>query len=295
MSGQPDTGSWSDSSPDAAPSAGRVTTSPLDPVPWPGGRSASPRPPRGEPGPKDAAARPGWRLTAWFPLPLRWPRLAWYQEILAVIAGDILYELIRALAPQHAAQAFHNAAVVTAAESQPVANAEVWFRAFTEGHPILLHIFNLYYTIFHMTVTVGVLVWLWWRRADQYARARTMLFGLTFGGLLIFWVFPVAPPRLVTPEAINALGTPAIAALDGGGIGSALSILVNPYAAFPSLHVGWAAWCAWAVWSHLRHTRLRWLSWLYPLATALVVIGTSNHYVIDVVAGLLLVLLTVVV
>jgi len=231
---------------------------------------------------------PGFRITG-----LNWPRLAWYQEILAIIAGDALYEMIRASAPQKAGLAFHNAAVLTALEPRAVTDAEVWLRGFTVNHAIVTHLFTWYYAIFHLSATVSVLVWLWWRRPRGYARARTALFALTFGGLLIFWVFPVAPPRLLTPEAINALGTPAIAALDGtGGVTGAVSSLVNPYAAFPSLHVAWAAWCAWAVWANVRSPR-RWAAWLYPLGTIIVVVGTANHYVIDVLGGLFLVFLAV--
>ena len=223
---------------------------------------------------------------------LHWPRLTWYQELLTVILGDVVYEVIRASAPQKAAEAFHNAALLTAMEPDVVRRFEGWLRDLTNTHAALNQLFGWYYASLHLSVTVGVLVWLWWRRPEHYARARTALFALTFGGLLIFWVFPVAPPRLVTPEAINALGTPAISALDGtGGLAGAVGTLVNPYAAFPSLHVAWSAWCAWAVWAHLRGRRARWDAWAYPLATSLVVIGTSNHYVIDVVAGLLLVLL----
>jgi hypothetical protein len=223
---------------------------------------------------------------------LNWPRLPWYLELLTVVVGDVVYEVIRASAPQKAAAAFHNAALLTAMEPHAVIDFELWLRDTTNANAALGQLFDWYYNLFHLSMTIGVLVWLWWRRPADYARARTALFALTFGGLLIFWIFPVAPPRLVTPEAINALGTPAISALDGtGGLAGALGTLVNPYAAFPSLHVAWAAWCAWAVWTNLRGRRLRWAAWLYPLATCIVVIGTSNHYVIDVLAGLLIVLL----
>ena len=186
-----------------------------------------------------------------------------------------------------------SAALLTAIEPGAVRGTEAWLRDLTTTHPLLDHAMSVYYALLHLTVPVTVLVWLWWRRPERYARARTTLFALTVGGLLIFWMFPVAPPRLVTPEAINALGTPAIAALDGtGGVSGAVSSMVNPYAAFPSLHVAWAAWCAWAVWANVRSPR-RWAAWLYPLGTIIVVVGTANHYVIDVLGGLFLLLLAV--
>ena len=51
----------------------------------------------------------------------------------------------------------------------------------------------------------------------------------------------------------------------------------------PSLHVGWAIWAVWAV-------RGRLLAYLYPAGTALVVVCTGNHWVLDCVVGLLLTL-----
>jgi membrane-associated phospholipid phosphatase len=63
-------------------------------------------------------------------------------------------------------------------------------------------------------------------------------------------------------------------------------VTADQYGAFPSLHLAWAVWtavvAAWLV-------RPRWLKWLwlgYPLITASVVVATGNHYVLDVLAGI---------
>jgi hypothetical protein len=59
----------------------------------------------------------------------------------------------------------------------------------------------------------------------------------------------------------------------------------NQFAAMPSLHVAWSLWCASVV---ITHTRRRWLTVFaasYPVITILVVIGTGNHYLLDVIAG----------
>jgi hypothetical protein len=218
---------------------------------------------------------------------ITWPRLAWRWEVLTILLGDAVYEVTSALAPQHASAAFHNAGLLISMEPPGVQGFELWLGHQINGHHLLFMITNYYYALLHLTVTAGVLIWLWWRRPAGYPRARTILFILTFGALIVFWVFPVAPPRLAVPGAVDTLaarlgGTQAAAPT---GVGRGLIDLENPYAAFPSLHVAWAAWCAWAVWAHLG-TRGRWFAWLYPLATTLVVIGTFNHYVLDVLAGL---------
>jgi PAP2 superfamily len=274
--------------------AARWPERPAEALPWRSATRPTTADPPVEPDVPGTATASRWRAGGRLGTALRWPRLAWYAELLTVIAGDLVYEVIRASAPQKAAEAFRNAAMLTALEPGWVRAGEAWLRDATAGSDVLGHLFGWYYASLHLSVTVSVLAWLWWRRPGGYARARTALFALTFGGLLIFWLLPVAPPRLVTPEAINALGTPAIAALDGaGGLSSAVGSLVNPYAAFPSLHVAWSAWCAWAVWANLGGRR-RWLAWLYPAATIAVVVGTANHYVIDVVGGVIVVLLAVI-
>jgi hypothetical protein len=61
--------------------------------------------------------------------------------------------------------------------------------------------------------------------------------------------------------------------------------LTNQYAAMPSLHVGWALWCGIMLWRYGRNPLVRALGVLYPLGTALVVMGTANHYLLDAVAG----------
>ena len=57
------------------------------------------------------------------------------------------------------------------------------------------------------------------------------------------------------------------------------------YAAMPSLHVAWAAWCAAAI---VITTRSRWrhLAWAYPAATALVVLASASHFLLDAAGGL---------
>jgi divalent metal cation (Fe/Co/Zn/Cd) transporter len=67
-----------------------------------------------------------------------------------------------------------------------------------------------------------------------------------------------------------------------------VSALINPYAAMPSLHVGWALWCA-AAFEVASQSAWRHLVWLYPLLTTMVVLATANHYLLDALAGAALV------
>ena len=60
--------------------------------------------------------------------------------------------------------------------------------------------------------------------------------------------------------------------------------LTNELAAMPSLHVGWAVWVAVVAWNSGKRTyRLAGVG--YALGTSFVVLGTGNHWTLDVLAG----------
>jgi hypothetical protein len=65
----------------------------------------------------------------------------------------------------------------------------------------------------------------------------------------------------------------------------------NQYAAMPSLHIGWALWCGIAIFVCARRSWVRWLGLMYPVATLLVIVGTANHYIIDAVGGVVVILI----
>jgi membrane-associated phospholipid phosphatase len=105
-------------------------------------------------------------------------------------------------------------------------------------------------------------------------------------GLCVYISFPVAPPRYL-PGFVDTL---KVSGLDLDG--SATGPFYNPYAAMPSLHVGWAllagialAWRAHAWWLKVVGAAL-------PLAMTCVVLMTANHYLLDVVAGILVALVS---
>jgi hypothetical protein len=169
-----------------------------------------------------------------------------------------------------------------------------------EGHlnsalgrlPVLAVLASYWYSALHYTVTPAVLVWLHRRHPSSYRPARTALVGATLLGLVGFWLYPTAPPRMLSGDGfVDTLAqfsrwgwwsTDASAPKGMGG-------LTNELAAMPSLHVGWAVWVGWYVYRHASSRVARTLAVAYPAGTALVVMATANHYLLDVVAGAVLV------
>lgn len=67
---------------------------------------------------------------------------------------------------------------------------------------------------------------------------------------------------------------------------SALTSISNQYAAMPSLHIAWAMWCAIAVWPLCRRLVVKVLAAAYPVATMFAIVVTGNHFWLDAVGGL---------
>ena len=150
---------------------------------------------------------------------------------------------------------------------------------------------SYWYATLHYLVTAAVLIWLWRLGADRYCPARRALVIGTLLGLLAYITLPTAPPRYLSGY-VDVL---SLHAADGwwGGDASAprgLDGLTNELAAFPSLHAGWSLWVALALQVYATRRWVRVLGWLYALGTAVVIIGTGNHWVIDAVVGWLVIL-----
>ena len=160
--------------------------------------------------------------------------------------------------------------------------------------PLLALLGSYWYALLHYVVTPGVLLWAYRARPLHYRRVRNALVLASAIALVGFTLIPMAPPRMLPGYG----DTLAMTAQHGwwGGDASAprgLGAMTNQLAAMPSLHVGWALWCAWVVFTLTKRRWVRIAAIAYPIGTTLVVIGTANHYVLDAVAGVLVMLFAI--
>lgn len=142
---------------------------------------------------------------------------------------------------------------------------------------------NYYYSTLHFIVTPAVLAWLYIRRQERYVFYRRLIFATTVLALVGFYLFPLAPPRMLPGfvDTVLAWHTHGLYASGASPVGS----VSNQYAAMPSLHTGWALWCAIAVADNVRSRWVKILAFCYPAATIVVILGTANHYFLDAVGG----------
>jgi len=146
---------------------------------------------------------------------------------------------------------------------------------------------SYWYALLYYTVTIAVLVYLFRRHRGGYARARNALVVATAIALVGYLLYPTAPPRLTPGGYLDTLAHTAhygwwsAHASAPSGMGS----LTNEFAAMPSMHVGWSLWAVWALWRYVGRTaRVLWS--LYVAGMTWVVIATANHWILDCLAGL---------
>jgi PAP2 superfamily protein len=229
-----------------------------------------------------------------FVAPGGWHRVAgwagWARELALVAVFLAVYEEIRWHMVQAGGAAASHALSVVSAERAIGLFHEQGVQAVFTPWDTVTDAFNTYYGGTHFLVPAVALAWLLLRHPEQYRRARTALAVTTAVAFVCFWLYPVAPPRLL-PAGFGIVDT-----LRAGGSGHLESSLINTagdqYASMPSLHVAWAVWCALALYPVVRHWALRVLVVAYPLMTTLVVVATGNHFFLDAAAGTLLAGLT---
>ncbi len=214
-----------------------------------------------------------------------WQRVA--RELVLVAVFLAVYEEIRwHMVQAGGAAASHALSVVSAERALGLFHEQAVQAVFIPWDTVT-DAFNAYYGGTHFLVPAAVLAWLLLRHPEQYARARTALAVTTAVAFVCFWLYPVAPPRLL-PGRFGIVDTLTAAAGSGHFETTLINTAGDQYASMPSLHVAWAVWCALALYPAVRHWVLRALAVAYPVMTTLVVVATGNHFFLDAVAGTLL-------
>ncbi|MFK4146680.1 phosphatase PAP2 family protein [Streptomyces sp. NPDC004065] len=213
----------------------------------------------------------------------RHPRL-WF-EILLIAVSYWTYSLIRNAVPEQKAQALRNADWVWLAEHRLGIAVEHSVNHAADSVTWLIIGMNYYYATLHFVVTIGVLVWLYRSHPGRYAAARLALFATTGVALLGYYLYPLAPPRLMTSG--HFVDTVQVHHTWGSMASGDLKHMSNQYAAMPSMHIGWSLWCGLTVFALAAVPWARLLGLLYPAATLLVIVATANHFWLDAVGGVL--------
>ncbi|MFI4977093.1 MAG: phosphatase PAP2 family protein [Solirubrobacterales bacterium] len=211
-------------------------------------------------------------------------RTRWWVEGLVIVWLCWVYDATTNFAPLRLHAAIGNAWGVLHVEQSLHLDPELALDRWLAGHHTLGLIVSDYYDNAHFIVTLGLLGWLWWRRSDLYRPLRNSLVLVNVLAFIVFWRYPVAPPRMLGSDGFTDIVASSHAF--GSWHTGALASHANQLAAMPSLHMAWAAWCTIALWRISRRRWVRGLAVLYPCVTAVAVLATGNHFLLDIVGGL---------
>ncbi|GGW31446.1 phosphatase PAP2 family protein [Streptomyces caelestis] len=232
--------------------------------------------------PDPVAADPGQGLLPRLRTPRR-PRF-WF-EILLIAMSYWTYSLVRNAVPEQKAEALRNADWIWQAEHRLGIAIEDSVNHAVNSVTWLIIGMNYYYATLHFLVTLGVLVWLYRRHPGRYAATRLVLFATTAVALAGYYLYPLAPPRLMNGG--DFVDTVMVHQTWGSMASGDLKHMSNQYAAMPSMHIGWSVWCGLTIFVLATIPWVRVLGLLYPALTLVVIVATANHFWLDAVGGML--------
>jgi hypothetical protein len=206
-------------------------------------------------------------------------------EIGLVALAFLLYFLVRGSVVQREAEALRNATNIIDIERSLGFFWEPDLHAAILDYGALIQLFNAIYFWLDFPVIVAVGLWMYFLHRQQYTVARDAVLASGAIALVVYHLFPVAPPRLLPPEygfgfvdTVNEYSNFSYQA-------QAAQPFVNPYAAVPSLHYGWQLlvggiliWTTGNLW-------LRVLGVFMPIGQFTAILLTANHYILDAMAG----------
>ncbi|MFT4033952.1 MAG: phosphatase PAP2 family protein [Patulibacter sp.] len=214
-------------------------------------------------------------------LPNGWRDFAVQLVVLAV--AIFAYQLTRGLADSGAtaAQAVDNARHLVAIERALGLYVEPDIQRWALGVPDLTDILSWVYLNVQTTLTLAGLLWIYLRHNERYYFVRNMFFVSFVGACAIYALLPTAPPRLMPAE----YGFVDSVQQFSGARKFIWQAFANPYAAMPSMHVGFSLMIGWSIASLARRRAVR-AAWLaYPTGILWVVVATGNHFWLDAAAG----------
>ncbi|KAF8131361.1 PAP2 superfamily-domain-containing protein [Mycena galopus ATCC 62051] len=180
-------------------------------------------------------------------------------------------------------------------ETVTISHEHALFLGYVLARPALLGALNRIYSFVHLSGTITFLVWLYAAAPQPIFEARRRTLALS--NLLAFVVFtwwPCMPPRLLPTSDgfgfVDTVHTNKVASL------FTTNRFCNQLAAMPSRHFSYSFVIGLTIATLPTHSRSRLLPWgkwvlgmSYPTLILVAIVSTANHYVLDAVAGFVVV------
>jgi hypothetical protein len=218
-------------------------------------------------------------------------------EAALVAFAFLLYFLVRGSVVDRPHDALQNAL--------DVIDAQRWLGIFWEpdmqewiiDNKFLIQTSNYVYFWLHfpLIIVFGLVLYFFDRRKYTFLRDAFLASGAI--SLIIYGLYPVAPPRLLLGLAedfhvvlsadLQAFVDTMNVHLGYGYQAQSMRPFVNPYAAMPSLHFGWDFLLGIGIiWAFRRYPLIWPLGIAMPVTQIFAIVVTANHYFLDALAGM---------
>ena len=194
----------------------------------------------------------------------------------------VVYQLVRGIADRDIGTAFWNGFHVIRIERWTGTLFEPTLQRLVDSSIVLIKATTYTDWLSQFAVVGLTLLWVYFRHHDRFTGFRNWLIVANLVGLFFYILVPTAPPRMF-PEwgFVDTLAQYSGVTHDSGVV----AMMSNPYAAMPSLHSMDAIIVGIVMVGVARSLAARVLWMLWPAWVWFTVMGTGNHYWLDVLAG----------
>jgi membrane-associated phospholipid phosphatase len=202
-------------------------------------------------------------------------------DLALVVLAFLFYSAVREMVAGRESEATAHALRLVELEQSLGVWREGALQEFTLSSTALTKAFNWVYAYGFFPPIYAIGLYLFFFKRERFVLFRNAFLISGALGLLVFQLYPMAPPRLV-PWPYGLVDT--LSAFSKVNYHTE-SAFVNEYAAMPSLHAGWNLLICVAFVGAVRNPGLKALGFILPVLMAISVMVTGNHFVLDIVAG----------
>jgi hypothetical protein len=216
-------------------------------------------------------------------------RLAHIREITLLGGAYFIYMIVRKVIIPHAGDiGFENAAGVVDFERNLGFFWELHFQDWAKdfGKGIFVFFNYVYIVTYFPVILTGALIF-YLKDRKRYFYYRNLILLTFVVALVIFASFPLAPPRMLGHigflDSIASFGPTWYESREA-------TAYYNAFAAMPSLHFSWTVIFGVLFW-RTGPWYLKLLGVFYPTMTFFAITITGNHYIVDAIAGVVMVVI----
>ncbi len=220
----------------------------------------------------------------------RRPLFRHVYEIALVAVAFLAYFIVRGSVVDRDEEALRNAADIIDLQRTLGFFWEQDINAAILDYGALIQLFDAIYFWMDFPLIVGIGLWMYFfGYRHQYTIARDALLASGAIALVVYHLYPVAPPRLLPPEFgfVDTLAEYSRLSYQA----QSTELFVNPYAAVPSLHYGWAVLVGGVLFWTVSSLWLRAIAVFLPIGQLAAILFTANHYMLDAMAGVVVALM----